>query len=135
MTSDQVLLQQLHALALTINQAQSDIRAASQRGDAAYASARMIDLQNLRDLFAGKAQEFRDNDPAGTQLSTFDRFLLSLDQWIEAAVAALPGAIAALPTAIGAGLLAGAVPWLLGGIAIVAFLKYAEGSRTVRRFT
>lgn len=133
--TDQVLMQRLHGLALALYQAQQDVRAASQRGDQDYALDRMQDVKNLRDLFARTADEFRANDPAGTQISGFDRFLLGVDQWITAAIAALPGAIAAIPRAIGSGLLGAALPWLLGGVVIVAFLKYAEGSRTVRKLT
>lgn len=134
MTSDQVLYQRLHGLALSLYQAQQDVRAASQRGDQAYAVARMEDVKQLRNLFAETADEFRQNDPSA-QVSTFDRFLLGVDAWISQALAALPGAIAAIPRAIGSGLLSAAVPWLLGAVVLVALLKYAETSTTVRKYT
>ena len=140
--TDQVLLRQLHALALSLYQAQQDVRAAQARGDAGYAAKRLEDVQRLRDLFQQTATQFRSND--AELLGAVDRFILAAGNWIEQSVGHLPGAVAAIPNAIldgigkmgermGTTALKVAVPFLVLGGLVLWFLSYAEKSRTVRR--
>jgi len=140
--TDQVLLQRLHALALSLYQAQQDVRNAQARGDIGYAGKRLEDVQRLRDLFQQTAAQFQSND--ADLLGAVDQFILAAGTWIEQSVGHLPDAVAAIPNAIVEGIgkmgaklgttaLQVAVPFLvLGGLALW-FLSYAEKSRTVRR--
>lgn len=140
--TDQVLLRQLHALALSLYQAQQDVRAAQGRGDVAYATKRLEDVQRLRDLFQQTAAQFRSNDPE--LLTAMDRFILATANWIDQSLGALPNAVAAIPNAVVDGIgkmgvklgmtaFQVSIPLLaLGGLALW-FLLRAEKSRIVRR--
>lgn len=142
--TDPVLARQLHGLALAIYQAQQDILAAQARKDTGYVQARLVDLGNLRTLFAQTAAQLQANDPE--LLTAMDRFIVSAGGWIDQAVGALPGAIAAIPNALIDALqkiltkLEGSaiqltLPLLaLGGI-LIFFLLQAEKSSTVRKAT
>lgn len=125
-TTDQDLLKQLHALAVSIYAAQQEAVQLSRSGQPELARKRVLDVSALRDQFQAVAEAFRKNDPSGTQLSWIESGLLSLGTWIEQSLAALPGAIAALPKAIGEGLAMGAVPWVLLGLGALYFLGRAR---------
>lgn len=103
-TDDPFLVQQMHALAIAINQAK-------ERGDRA-------DVIALRQKFAQLAAQYRAN--GGDGLSAVDNFILAVDQWIATSVDAIPGAIAALPVAVGKGLIQAALPFALLAIGYIA---------------
>lgn len=141
-TSDQALLRQLHATALAIYQAQRDVLAADARGDMPYVSARLVDLQRMRDLFVDTAARFRANDPEA--LTAMDQVILSVGTWIQEAVDAAPGAIAALPNifldAVGKiGVKAGttaiaiSLPLIGLGLLVLWLVGRAERTRTYRK--
>jgi hypothetical protein len=112
-TDDPFLLQQMHALAISIGQAKD-------RGDKAAVIA-------LRNRFEQLAAQFRAN--GGTEgLSAVDNFILAVDQWIQTSVDAIPGAIAALPVAVGKGLIMAAIPF---AVLALGFLYFKD--RTLRR--
>lgn len=94
---DTFLVRQMHALAIAINQAK-------ERGDRAGVEALLARFKVL-------ATEYRQR--GATDFSAFDRFILTVGQWIETSVDAIPGAIAALPMAVGKGLIAAAIPFAL----------------------
>jgi len=140
---DQILMRQLHAIALTIYQAQQDILAAQARGDTAYVRARLQDLQRMRGFFETTAAQLRGNDPLA--LSSVERFILAAGTWIDNSVRALPGAIAAIPNALisaigdigshaGSSLLGAALPWLAVGALVLFAVTKAERTRTYRRY-
>jgi len=126
--TDQELLQQLHALAVSIYAAQQAAIQLSQTGQAAAARTKVLEVSSLRDQFQAVATQFQGNDPT-TKLSWIESGLLSVGTWIEQALAALPGAIAALPKAIGEGLLMGAVPWVIGAVVAFWLMKQARRAR------
>jgi hypothetical protein len=139
---DQVLVRQLHAIALTIYQAQQDILAAQARGDTAYVQARLQDLQRMRTLFERTAAEYRGNEPL--VLSGIEQFIASAGTWIDNSIKALPGAIAAVPNAIldalekflsraGQDAFKALLPWLVVGAIVLFALKQAEKTRTYRK--
>ena len=61
-SSDQIAMQQLHALALSLYQAQQDVLRAQQRGDVSYVQSRLQDIARFRDIFRTKAQQFQIAD-------------------------------------------------------------------------
>lgn len=91
------LVRELHATAVALFQAK-------QRGD-------VTGVRNLLEHFKAVADAYRKT--GASDLTTFDRLILSTGDWVEKAVAAVPGAVAAIPRAIGSGLLQGALPFLL----------------------
>jgi len=93
--TDTYLVQQMHALALSIYQAK-------QRNDRTTVAA-------LLQRFEMLADEYRSHGDA--DLTATDRFILAVNDWIETSVDAIPSAIAALPTAIGKGLISAAIPF------------------------
>ena len=111
-TDDPFLLQQMHALAISIGQAKD-------RGDKAAVIA-------LRNRFEQLAAQYRAN--GGDGLSAVDNFILAVDQWVQTSVDAIPGAIAALPVAIGKGLITAAIPF---AVLALGFLYFKD--RTLRR--
>lgn len=144
-TDPRYWLEQLHALALSIYQAQQRAEAAKARGDTGTAMAEVQNVRNLRDTFVQVRQRFLEVaeqvDPTG--LGAVDRVVLATGQWIERFLTALPGAIAALPKAVlsaagdigaSAGVQAFKVslPLVATGVVLLWFLMRAEKSRTVR---
>lgn len=93
---DAFLVQQMHALAVSIYQAR-------QRNDRAG-------VQNLLEVFKKLADEYQSR---GGDITGTDRFVLAVGDWVENSIDAIPSAIAALPKAIGFGLLGAAVPFVL----------------------
>jgi hypothetical protein len=100
------LVNQLHALAISIGQAKA-------RNDVA-------DVQNLQAAFKQLAAEYAAIGSG--DVTAFDRAILSTDAWIRSALDAIPGAVAAIPSAIGMGLLKAAAPF----VALALLLGFAR---------
>jgi hypothetical protein len=94
---DQYLIQQMHALAISIYQAK-------QRNDKVTVAALATRFRDLAEQFRGNAQA----DLTGT-----DRFLLAVDRWVSTSVGVIPDAISALPVAIGKGVFQAVLPFAL----------------------
>jgi hypothetical protein len=94
---DTYLVQQMHALAISISQAKD-------RGDKATVVA-------LLDRFKALADEYRARDDG--DLTGTDRFILATGQWIQDSVTAIPSAVSALPQAIGSGIFRAVLPFAL----------------------
>lgn len=93
--TDTYLVQQMHALAIAINQAK-------ERNDKAAVVA-------LLQRFEMLADEYRSHGTG--DLTATDNFVLAVGNWIQKSVDAIPQAIAALPQAVGSGLIRGALPF------------------------
>jgi hypothetical protein len=146
--SDSTLLTRLHALALSLYQAQQDVISAQGRGDTVYVQSRLQDVQRLRDLFNVTAQQFQGNDAEaigafGQFLSGVADFERQVGDWIAAggigkALAFIPnqviGAVGIIGQKAGAVALGISIPVLLLGAALLVFLGKAERTRTFRRY-
>lgn len=141
---DQAALKTLHALALSIYQAQQDVLAAQGRGDVAYVQKRLQDVSTLRNLLAQKSAQFVTSDTGA--LGALDRFILGTGTWVEQSLKALPGAIAFIPKAIidaladiaqhaGIKAIGVSIPLFLLGGALLYFIFQAEKSSTIRAGT
>lgn len=95
--TDTYLVQQMHALAISIYQAH-------QRNDKATVSALLTRFQAL-------ANEYRSHGAA--DMAATDKWILAVGNWIDGVVSAIPDATAALPQAIGAGIFKAAIPFVL----------------------
>ena len=107
------LLKQLHAVAVNIYNART-------RGDVG-------EVARLRDQFAAIAEQIRklgDQD-----MTAIDRFVLAVGNYVSGVVDAIPSAMAALPTAIAKGTIQAAVPWVLGGVALLWIIHETPGAR------
>lgn len=134
--------EQLHALALSIYQAQRRAEAARAQGNEAGVTIELTNVANLREAFRDVADRMlaamEQVDP--TTLGAVDRIILASGTWVEQFRDALPGAVAALPNAVleAAGEIAGTtvtkllVPVLLGGALLLLFVRQAERSPTIR---
>jgi hypothetical protein len=129
-TPDQVMLQQLHALAVAIYQAQQDAKAAQERGDIQYATNRIQEVARLRDQFQVLAHQFVGVDALGG----VDAFILKTGTWVEQSMKALPGALAAIPSAFGQATFMALLPWVGAGLLVLWFLGRAEKSRTFSKY-
>lgn len=150
--SDQALLRELHGLAMSIYQAQQDIIAAQQRGDAAYAVARTQDVTRLREIFTSTAEQFQGNDLDA--LSLFTQFADRVRDWEDGvkdwvANGGISDVLAFIPTqlldlleklgkkAAGTALDIG-LPIILVGAGLIALLIFgvgkAERTRTYKRY-
>ena len=104
---DTYLVQQMHALAISISQAK-------ERNDKATVVA-------LLERFTDLANQYRargDADLTGT-----DRFILATGKWIQDSVTVLPSAISALPQAIGSGIFRAALPFALMYLGFIALRR------------
>jgi hypothetical protein len=105
---DTFLVQQMHALAISISQAKV-------RNDKAT-------VQALLDRFKALADEYRargDVDLSGT-----DNFILRVGQWIDDSVTAIPDAVSALPRAISAGVFRAVLPFALMYVGLVLLKRF-----------
>ena len=141
---EQAKWRQLHALALSIYQAQQRANQHLASGNLAQAQREASVVLTLRTLFAVKAREIQALVP-GMDLSWLDRMVVATGEWVAAVLQALPGALAAIPNAFldGAALIAlragentakAAVPWALIVVGLVGLLLLIEKTRTSRRF-
>lgn len=140
--AEQAKWKQLHALALSIYQAQQRANQFQAAGDLSNAAGEVGTVQTLRGLFDRKADEIRMM--TGSVLTDADDFILSVGEWVQDFVRAIPGATAAIPSAIidglakiagraGASVGLAALPWAAIALGVVGLLLVAEKSSTVRR--
>lgn len=144
-TDPRYWLQQLHALAISLYQAQQRAMDALNRGDSAQAYAELGTVKRLRSAFADVRDKFlaaaEAVDP--TALAATDRVLLASGEWVSKFMSALPGALAApfkavvdatgqIGTAAGGAIFKMSLPLVATGLLLVFFLMQAEKTRTVR---
>lgn len=141
---EQAKWKQLHAIALSIYQAQQRANKNLADGNVTQAQREAQVVLTLRGLFQRKAAEIRALVP-GLDLSWVDRMTLATGEWVTAVLQALPGALAAIPNAFvdglgriaaNAGNQAGKaiLPWGLIVVGLVGLLFFFERTRTSRRF-
>jgi len=105
--TDKFLLDQMHALAIAIGQANA-------RGDT-------VGVANLQAAFQRLEQEYRVR--SGDYLTTTDKLLLKTGQYVEDVVTAIPRAIAAIPKAAASGIFQAVFPFALMYGAFVWFTR------------
>lgn len=142
-TDPQVILRQLHGLAIAIYQAQQ--RAAQNPG------VEVTNVRNLLAQFQVVARRFLEASEGAdpTKLGALDRFVLATGTWIEQSVQVLPRALSAIPRAfvdaigestgaVGWATLRALVPFALLGVLLFAgargAVREAEKTRTYRRY-
>lgn len=95
--TDKFLLDQMHAIAISIGQARA-------RGDEAG-------VVNLQEAFRKLEEEYRAR--SNDYLTPTDKLILGTGQYVEDVVAAIPGAISAIPKGIASGVFQAALPFVL----------------------
>lgn len=105
--TDKFLLDQMHAIAISIGQARA-------RGDEAG-------VVNLQAAFKQLEQEYRAR--SNDYLTPIDKLIANTGQYVEDVVAAIPNAISAVPKGIASGVIQAVLPFALMYVAFMAFTR------------